>query len=783
MPIQVIPNLVQGVSQQSPQQRRDSQCEAQWDCSNSASDGCIARPCGELQAVYSGKDWEGAFFGEFVYETENYLVGIDAAGNQLGINLNTGAPITMNLASGTTTGYLTAGASLPADKLRAQVAEDNMFVANREVSPAMLSTTSGAKVNEALVFCKASNYFSNYTILLQGPATLTASFITDDTTYNGTSTIIDQLSTDIDGISGYETEVYGSVMRIWRTDGAAFTINSSDDNGSDFLLTFNGEAESYGKLPAHGFNGMVLKVGGDSKTRADDFYVVWQGTPSAGRWIETVAPSTKTSLDATTMPYAWVRTAPNVFELRKQVWSTRIVGDGIKTAVDPSFIGKSVRDILYHRNRLGLVNRGGATFSKAKFPFTMFPDTVQTILDTAPVDLVVTGADGKGTNDLRFAVQAQEQLYLWAQSQQHRISHGQEGFSEKTVGSDPSSAYEFSLSVDPLPLGAFLFFTTDVGGYVSLRALQFSAAKLVGDVDMTAHVPSYIAADAAALTASETLRMLFIRSQSQKGYLYLLNYTHDGQQFIQQGINTWRIPGGDILWASVKSNVLRVLQQRPEGVAFLKFNLTLGVKDANGQYFTRLDLRQRHDELTVTFDALTNTSSFVLDYKPTGPDVMVYTSADKVDGFTRGRAFVVTDVTDYTVTVSGDLTGYEFFVGQRITAQRDDSEFFVRTDKGSEPNDYLNVNRWSVSLANSCYTRMVVRNPHLPDKEAVFQGRTLGGPSALTGTPVPTSGDVTADIGQSAKDARVSLINDTPFPSSWQNAAVDYTSTGWNGLK
>ena len=788
MGIQVIPNLVQGVSQQAPQQRRDSQCEAQWDCINSAAEGCVPRPCGELVAVYAGQDWDGAFFGEFVYDDENYLLGFDTGSNLFGINLGDGTELDVSLTDASVIDYMAAGAAPPKDKLRGHVVEDYMFVANSQVVPAMVSTLTAALPTDALVFCKASNYNSTYAIAVKhgSDATVTASFKTHDTGYEGTDVIMAALAPLIDGVGGFSVIRSGAVMRIYRADGDAFTISTTDDNGDDYLRAFLGEAESYDKLPARAFNGMMLKVKGDNKVRADDFWVKWVGSPTLGVWQETVAPVTKTQIDAETMPQAWVRTALNTFEVRPQVWSTRIAGDET-TAKEPSFIGKAIKDIFWHQQRLALLHRGGVVFSKTAYPFTLFPDTVQTILDTAPVDIKVTSPDGKGTNSLDFAVQAQEQLLLWAPKQQHKVSHGDPGFSQKTIATDPSSSYEFSPGVEPAASGPFLFFSTDVGQYVSLRAMQFSGGKLAGDVDLTAHLPSYIKSDASRIITSDTLRMVFVFSKSERGKVYLLNWTHDGQQFVQQAINTWRLPGGDILWASVEGNVLRLIQQRTEGPVFLKFNLTPAIVDdiEGARYFTRLDFRLDQDGVTgLAYDAGTGKTTFTLPYVPTDEaDVLVVTAADKSGGYTRGRAFVVTSVVGSVVTVTGDLTGYDFYVGQRITAQRDESEFFIRTDNGSEPVDTLNIANWSTSLAGTCYTRMVITPENGDPKEEVFESRVLGTPSGVTGTPIPRSGDVTAFVGHDAKDVRVSLINDSPFPSQWQNAAVEYDAVGWKGQR
>lgn len=791
MPIQNIPNLVQGVSQQAAQQRRDSQCESQFDCFNSAADGADARPPTELARLKASAAWSGAFLTEFYYEGENYLIGYHGTAGLIGINLTTGADVTITAPVPGHVAYLAAGAATPADKLRAQVAEDTIFVTNNQVTVAMVNPGPFPPApNEALIFCRASNYSSDFRISLEdlsNPANnISVVKTTSATAYDGTAEIINDLFALINGVSGWSATKSGSVMKISRADNHPLSVVTSDDNGDDYLLSFVGEAESYSKLPPRAFNGMILKVKGDNKVKADDFYVKWVGSPTTGNWQETVAPRIPTQLDAATMPHAFVRTAPNTFEFRRNAWSSRIAGD-LTTVKDPTFVGRTIRDVFYHQRRLAFLHRTGAIFSKAQYPFTFFPDTVQAVLDTAPIDLLVSPTNAEGSNDLRLAVQVQENLYLWAQQEQHMVGHNRgDGFSQKTVETDPSSAYEFSPGTDPVAMGSFLFFTTEVGDYFGIKALQFQQTKLLGDIDVTAHLPNYMVASSRKMTGSQTLRSLFVYTSGSPEAVYLLNYTHDGQQFVQQAVNTWRLPGGTILWMGVRSNILRILQQRPEGVALLKINLTAMRTDGPGHlYLTRLDMRLDNTQVTESYNPTTDLSTVTIPYVPTGPDLKLVTKEDKVGGFTRGREFpVVSQLGPSTFTFQGDCTGYEYYIGQRITAELEFSEFFIRTDNGSEPTDLLSVNRWTVACSKTGYSRLEVKAKNQPTAKVYeFPVRRLGGPSATTGTVVPSNGDVTAPVGHASKDVTIKIINDSYLPSRWQNGAVEYTAVGWKGLK
>lgn len=486
------------------------------------------------------------------------------------------------------------------------------------------------------------------------------------------------------------------------------------------------------------------------------------------------------------MPHSLVCTGYRTFEFKRLAYGSRVAGDA-DTAKAPGFVGKQVMDMIYHQRRLALIHPAGAVFSKSRNPFTFFPDTVQTVLASAPVDLTVSSGDKRGASVLDFGLQAQENLYLWAQQCQFRVHSGSDPFKQDTVEVLPSMSYQYAKRAYPLSVGSFVFLAQDAGDYAILRALLYSQTRLSGDPDVTSHVGQYIAAGVTNLTASETLRYVFIQTDGNKKVLYLFNYTFDGNEgFIQTGLNTWRIPGGDVLWCGLKDNVLRLVQQRPEGVALLKFDLTPQKKDPvdGALYATRLDMRLDEGGVSgLTYDVITNTTTFELPYEPTERDVFVVTSADKEGGYTRGRVFEVLSVDGSAVAVRGDLRSYSFYVGQQIVATRTPSEFFVRSDKGAMPTDTLTINRYFLTLAYSGYTRAEVVVPGKVTKSYEFTGQTLGGPSASTGSPKPRNGALQVPAGEASSSMRLTLINDSFLPSYWQSEAYEFTAVGWGGIR
>lgn len=786
MPVQQIPNLIQGVSQQAVQQRRDTQCEEQFDCINSIVDGCAARPHFEVVKVWAGRTLTGAFMEAFERSDEYYLVGIyDEAA--FAINLDTGVDCTIGGADyPNDTGYLDAVVGVdPRDQFRMQAVEDAIFIANRQTQPAMdPSIVSPALVNEALVWVRGAVTGAS-TLDIDGPG---GSDITHANTQNTSTGIATAFEAAVDGVSGFSAERVTSTVRIWRSDNADFSVVTGDGTGDEIVKAYKGFIDGTSKLPAKAFDGMRMEVRGESRTTADNYWLEWVGSTSTGAWRETVAPDTETTIDRETMPHTLRLTAGNTFEWQAESWSTRVAGDD-ETARDPGFIGSRIRDMFYYKNRLGIVHEGGAVWSKARYPFTFFPDTLQTVLATAPVDVVFGAAQaGKGAVTVDFPVQIDKTLSFWAQGSQFEVTHGQDNFKQESVGADPSTAYEYAPGAKPLALGKFLYFATEAGPWASLFAVPYQNSQAGMERDVTQHVNSYITSGIRKLTGSTVFGQIFIASDGAPSSLYLWSQLFGDGQFLQSAWNTWRIPGGTILWVGLKGNYLRVLQQRAEGVALLRADLTPRVKDdiTGATYLTRLDLRVTQAQVTsLSYDSGTGRTTFTLPYTPTVTGDMKVVLMETVGSEYRGQVFPVVSITGAVVVVTGDLSGgKKFVVGQKISAERTESRFMVRNpDKGALPLDRLTVERFGLEVSSSSYTRIEVTRPNGDTKSYEWEGRTAGLPTSVIGTPILANDMIDVPVDGLATERTIRLVNDSFLPSYWQSASYTYTGIGKAGQK
>ena len=128
-----------------------------------------------------------------------------------------------------------------------------------------------------------------------------------------------------------------------------------------------------------------------------------------------------------------------------RAWSTnvqyveRAVGYGQRNAGDngtnpfPSFVGSTINDVFFFKNRLGFLTDSNVIFSEADEYFNFFRTTTQQLLDSAPIDV---GLSHTKVAVLQYAKAFQEKLMLFSDSSQF-VLRGADVLSPKTVAISP----------------------------------------------------------------------------------------------------------------------------------------------------------------------------------------------------------------------------------------------------------------------------------------------------------------------------------------------------------
>lgn len=826
----VIANLIQGISQQAEQQRRDSQCEAQYDCINSPKDGCVARNGAELIKHHAGVDHVLAYCYHWVRSrAEHYLVVVDGAAPKV-YNLQTGNLCAVSLVGGALATYFSNTGGLdPRDGFVAQVVNDTLFIANKTIKPAFTAATAPTRPSEALVFFKAGAYLATFTVsLFVGGTQYRWTYKTPDNSaagnaeYIGTSQIAatfyramtgssPSAGTDITGgvtagdpggsgagvVSvvttpggaptlaslGFNIAINGNLLRIWRNDATAWSIETTDSAGDTLSAAFKDTVKSFSDLPRDGFEGMTFTVKPGQNDPGDFFVEYVTKNPSSGYWQERAKPGVLTTLDADTMPHLLVNTAPNTFEVRRQTLSTRIAGDGVNSAKDPHFVGRAIEDISFDRGRIVILTEGSVSWSKARNPFTHFPDTVQTVLADAPigVELAAPGA----TALLRRVVTIDESVQLWAQGGQFRVHSGQNAFRQDTVEVPPATYFDFSETANHARIGKSLYFASESGDYSAVRNVPFQQGRALGDgIEITDHVPSLIPHGVRHLAASGSEKMVLVVPDEGfvSGRMYVYQFLLQGSEYVQSAWNVWRLPRGHIAWTRIYDGHAYVMLRREDGTSLLRLPLSTSITDGTlYAYRTRLD-GLVHESATsgLTYDASTNRSSFTMPYafheSEEGSVVVVAQSAGGGE-YPRGHIFPVVSVNGAAVVVSGKLEAGAFYCGLRIDSRRVESTFYIRGPNGIAAVDDITIHGFHVTFSSTAASRLEVhRNGLLLAKEEL-KPIVLGQEnSAVDAAPILSQGKLDVGVNCLNTECTITMINDSPFPSKWQTAEYRYTA-------
>jgi hypothetical protein len=375
-----IPNLVQGISQQSPALRLSAQAELQVNAFPSLVEGLHKRPPLEFVAVMSGSETTGPFTHLINRDVnERYFVFINSS-NQIVIYDLAGNSKTVTYPDGTS--YLNSSA--PSTDFRAVTVADYTFIVNSTQTVAMNSALTPLYPYTGLIAVKQGDYNQRYTVYLDG--SIAANITTSATNQIETRTddIAEKLAAAINAQSNFTSQADGSTVVITKTGNASFDLATYDSLGDQGLSPTVGTVQRFDELPAMAPDGYIAHVQGDQTNDFDDYYVKFvsdNGTQSkvgSGTYIEWTKPSIQYELNASTMPHLLIRQANGTFTFEQAEWGDRAVGDLISIP-SPSFVGRQISDVFFFQNRLGILAGENVIMSRTSLgqPHVLYLITIQ----------------------------------------------------------------------------------------------------------------------------------------------------------------------------------------------------------------------------------------------------------------------------------------------------------------------------------------------------------------------------------------------------------------------
>lgn len=764
-----IPNFINGVSQQPFALRLASQAEYQENGYASVVEGLTKRPPTEHVAKLNSGDYSSAYMHMINRDAvERYVVAItdgdikvyDFQGNEKTVNKPDGV------------GYLSVNDA--ATEFSAVTIADYTFIVNKTQTVSLDANTTTQNDPAAIVWIRQGNYSTDYVIDLDGPGTVNASHTTadNDGSLIQTDYIADQLVADINGTNGYTAEQYGSVIHIYRSDGADFDVDVSDSFGGLGMVLVKDEIQDFSGLPGKAPDGFQVEVVGSPTNNFDNYFVQYdtKSGASTGVWKEIPKPGRQDALDASTMPHALVRESDGTFTFRQIEWNKVVCGDD-KTSPHPSFVDFKMNDIFFYRNRLGFISDENVVFSRSGDFFNFYRETVTDVLDTDPIDVAVSHVK---VSILNHAIPFNESLLLFSDQTQFIIG-GNELLTPRTVAINQTTEFETNNKARPVGAGRYVYFVAPKGDFSTVREYYTDGDTEGNDAnDVTSHVPKYIKGDVFKLAASTNENAMIALSGTDRNVAYVYQWYHDdGGGKVQSSWHKWAWADGEkVLNAEFIQSTLWIVVQRSDGLYLEKMDVEPGKLDTGLDFRILLDRRVTADDCTLSYDSSTDKTTITLPYPEDGDLQVVGDGSGSIAG-----GFVVnhTVVDSTNITVPGDKTSGGFFVGRVYTMKYGFSPLILREEApggGTVANTEgrLQVRRMLINYADSGYFKIRVTPFRRDTYEYVFTGRVIGSAKTALGTGGIETGTFRFPIMANNFNVDIEIINDSPFPCRFLNA-------------
>lgn len=762
---QSIPNLINGVSQQPPSLRLNTQAELQENGLSNVVTGLSKRPSSQHIADLGAISNLDKAFIHTIRRDENefYSMVIDTAGTIRVFDKDgVSKTVTNNAPS-----YLT-GLTNPNQELAAVSIADTTFIVNKNTVVAKGTATSPVRNPEALVYVKQADYSSTYRLkLTKGASTSTVEFATKSSTQSSTTLTqqaergasTDLIAENLDTFSGTAVSTtyydnitngaavtgltltrYGSVIHIQSTDSTDFTVEVGDSHGGDHLLLFKGETADFKKLPTEGPVDFNIKVSGDNQKAQDDYYVKFT---SDGVWKETIQPNILTELDATTLPHKLSKQTGGTFIFDVAGYADRKVGDD-NTNDFPSFIGYTLADIFFHRDRLGVLADENVIFSRAGeyVDFDFFRKSTLTIVDSDPIDVSVSS---NKVSILKHAVPFNEALLLFSDLTQFKLT-ADPVLTPETVNISNTTEFEASLRAKPAQAGKFVYFASRRGAWSGMWEYYVDTDTDTNDAtEISAHVPEYLNGEVISIQASSNEDMLIVQTDNDPQAIYVYRYYWSGREKLQSSWSRWTFDG-DVLGCSFNRADITLLINRSGNLWLERINLSVDTAtlDTDGKFSIHLDRRVKLETSGLTTVPYVDASTIYVD--------------------TTGKLVASANVA--TRLAAGDI----IYAGIPFTFKYQFSEPVVKQNNQPVTTGVLHLRNYAVVYNNTGFFEVDITPLKRTTYTRQFTGRIVGGAANLLNKAAIDSGTYRFGVMAHSDEAEIVLKSSSHLPCVFQSA-------------
>lgn len=779
-----IPNLIQGVSQQPPTARRETQSEFELNTFPTIIEGLIKRPPATFvgtilnTSVTPFVHWiqrdRNTRNVMLVTETDLTVVDVDTG------EIVSTEPLAPNLITAATD---------KRDAYAAQTIADLTFLASREVTVGLSTTTAPVRAPEAILNVRQGSFGRGYRVIIDGVVVremitplgenigetgiiatdAIAGFLNDPADPDPFPGFPDSGSvsgTPLSSLPDFRTRRRGSLIHIRRVDGQDFDIRVEDGQNNDAFTVVKGAVSRFSDLPRESpSDGFVIEITGDDTNRFEGYYVRWDN--ASNTWVETIEPGAPLGLDPATMPHTVSRQPDGTFVLAEADYLPRTVGNTV-SAPDPAFVGRSISAMGYFRGRLGIMAGEDVFFSTSGELFGYYPETVTQFLEDAPIGFTSTALS---VNEFTSMIEISERLYLFSDNAQFILETGP-SFTLDQSDLLLTTQIETSPSVAPVTIGSEIFLSTTRGQNAGVTALFIDeiTSTSIGE-DETDHVPRYVPNGVHSFTACRPEETVFTVSRRDPNVIYVWRFQLEGRSRPQSAWTSWSLDCDEIISIECFGTTLYAFVRIGETISLLQFDISPAATDELQDYVTHLDWRVTEAECNIEYDPATDTTLILHPAIGLGPITVASRGGDTEAIGERA------DVEDEDVSIAsgtrvrGDWSNRRFHAGLEYPFIYEFSKLYIRDQDGTAiQTGRLQIRYIRLDFTNTGYFEIETKPEGRPASRKVFEGRRADSPTARYDEPSLETGVLSQGVMGEGRTATIRLLNPSIFPCAFQTA-------------
>ena len=487
----------------------------------------------------------------------------------------------------------------------------------------------------------------------------------------------------------YYVKFIGSLaLKPWSTSKVYAVGDAVINNGRKYVCDQAGTSASSGDGPTG--TGVDIVDGGArwdyAEINEDTDYLNGDGI-----WEECLAPEQQFRFDVQTMPHQLIRQANGNFEIKAipiadqsldsnlPQWEDAKVGttDINGTNPQPSFVGKTINNMLFWRNRLVMLSDENVIMSRPGDFFNFWYKSAIAYTAPDPIDISCSSEYPAIIYD---GIQTNAGLVLFTENQQFLVTTDSDVLSTTTAKVSSLSAYNFNKETNPIPLGTTIAFLDNAGKYN--RLWEMSTVFREGEptvVEQSKSVGKLIDTDLDLTAISRENQILFLSKQGSNK-LFGFKYHTSGDKRIQQAWITWEVHGeiqhmalfDDALFLIIKDKDVYSIQR----IAIKTLSDSIEVTDDKGTtndtsddstYRVYLDNSTVIKAAQLGYSSSTNRTGFTIPthFDPTSTNklaVFCHSTGDSNGRYTD-QVSIVGSGNNANIEFVGDWTGQDLTVG------------------------------------------------------------------------------------------------------------------------